>query len=377
MSLVSGSKVEFIAYILSWILNVIPNTILKLCPKLILNMIHWCPTSDQALESAETNLLLNLKKPYNTQFVNIGKFCGKKDTFIRTVSLNKSASKTPLVLLHGFACGIGVWVMNLDSLSSDRPVYAIDVLGFGRSSRPPFSHEALEAEMQFFISIEKWRIAVGLEKMILLGHSLGGYIAASYALHYPDRVALLILVDPWGLPEKPISLHHRYEMDLWVKFLATFLRGFNFLAAVRAAGPLGPWLVRKCRQDMKKKYKRFLWDPNCILHYIYHCNVQDPSGEAAFKAMTDEAGWARHPMMYRLNSLDWRLPITFVYGSRSWINRQPGLQIKYSRLNSYVDVQVVEGAGHHVYADKPEEFNNMINSICDSLDSGLIQIKNI
>lgn len=64
------------------------------------------------------------------------------------------------------------------------------------------------------------------------------------------------------------------------------------------------------------------------------------SGEAAFKAMSDQYGWPKYPMMYRLNSLDWRIPITFIYGSRSWFNRQPGLQIKYSRLNSYVDVQV-------------------------------------
>lgn len=56
--------------------------------------------------------------------------------------------------------------------------------------------------------------------------------------------------------------------------------------------------------------------------------------------MTDKGGWPKHPMMYRLNSLDWRVPVTFVYGSRTWINRQPALQIKYSRLNSYVDVQV-------------------------------------
>lgn len=84
------------------------------------------------------------------EYTNIGKCCEKVDSFIRTVSLNKNSDKTPIVLLHGFGCGLGVWVMNLDSLSS-RAVYALDLLGFGLSSRPPFSSDALEAEMQFFI----------------------------------------------------------------------------------------------------------------------------------------------------------------------------------------------------------------------------------
>lgn len=91
----------------------------------------------------------------------------------------------------------------------------------------------------FILAFEKWRSAMGLEKFILVGHSLGGYIAASYALHYPERVALLILVDPWGLPEKEISFLHRYTLDPWVTCVNSFLNYFNFLALMRAAGPLG------------------------------------------------------------------------------------------------------------------------------------------
>ncbi|GBM45398.1 Protein ABHD4 [Araneus ventricosus] len=370
------SKAEFFGYLLACIIQFFPNTFWKLCPHWISRWFHWCPTSTQTLEKAEKEVLSNLKRPCEVEYTNIGKCCEKVDSFIRTVSLNKNSDKTPIVLLHGFACGLGVWIMNLDSLSSSRPVYAVDLLGFGLSSRPPFSSDALEAEMQFFISLEKWRESIGLDKFILLGHSFGGYIAASYALHYPERVTLLILVDPWGLPEKPISHLHRYDLDSWVKFLDSFLQGFNFLASVRAAGPIGPYLVRHFRSDLLRKYGRY-GNPHCILEYIYHCNVQHPSGEAAFKSMTDKSGWAKYPMMYRLNSLDWKIPITLVYGSRSWINRQPGLQIKYSRLNSFVDVQVIEGAGHHVYADKPQEFNSLINRVCDNLESGVFHMRNV
>lgn len=42
-----------------------------------------------------------------------------------------------------------------------------------------------------------------LEKIVLVGHSLGGFLSACYALKYPERVEKLILVSPVGLPEKP------------------------------------------------------------------------------------------------------------------------------------------------------------------------------
>lgn len=94
---------------------------------------------------------------------------------------------TPLVLLHGFGGGVALWALNLDSLSSSGPVYALDLLGFGRSSRPQFSTDPREAEDQFVAALEEWREKVGLQEMVLLGHNLGGYLSAAYTLKYPHR----------------------------------------------------------------------------------------------------------------------------------------------------------------------------------------------
>lgn len=95
--------------------------------------------------------------------------------------------RPPLVLLHGFGGGVALWAQNLDTLSSSGPVYALDLLGFGRSSRPVFSTDPEAVEEQFVATLEEWREKVGLEEMVLLGHNLGGYLSAAYTLKYPHR----------------------------------------------------------------------------------------------------------------------------------------------------------------------------------------------
>lgn len=118
-------------------------------------------------------------------------------------------------MLHGFAAGIAFWVKNLEELSADRPLYAIDLLGFARSSRPTFSKDAQKVEQQFVDSIERWRKLMKISKMILLGHSFGGFLVSSYAMKYPERVEHLILVDPWGIIGKP----DLRKMDFWKRSL--------------------------------------------------------------------------------------------------------------------------------------------------------------
>jgi len=160
---------------------------------------------------------------------------------IWTLSLNTEScsTKTPLVLLHGMGSGIALWVLNLDYLAHNRPVYAIDVLGFGRSSRVSFSSDPAEAEQQLVQSIEDWRKAVGIDRMILLGHSLGGYLATSYALNHAECVQHLILADPWGFPQSPSQLEQSRMIPRWVRMVRCIISPFNPFSGLRLAGPWG------------------------------------------------------------------------------------------------------------------------------------------
>lgn len=142
-------------------------------------------------------------------------------------------------MVHGMGGGTGLWAQNVDSLAEKRPVYMFDLLGFGRSSRPRFGSSAKLVEMEFIESIEEWRQEMKIEKMALLGHSLGAYLVSAYALKYPDKIQHLFLIDPWGFPDKPADNERSKRIPTWARAVAKVLSPFNPLAVVRAAGPWG------------------------------------------------------------------------------------------------------------------------------------------
>ncbi|XP_017779676.1 PREDICTED: protein ABHD4 isoform X2 [Nicrophorus vespilloides] len=328
--------------------------------------ISWNKYSDSMLRAVEKKILQYCRTVYRGCYVDVGPVVGPADK-IWTISMNQDSTKTPLVLLHGLGAGVALWCLNLDSFAATRPVYAIDVLGFGRSTRPKFSTDAIEAEQQLVKSIEEWRKEMKLEKFVLLGHSMGGFLAASYAITHPDRVKHLILADPWGFPERPPD-YARKEIPFWVKAIAYTLQPLNPLWAVRAAGPLGQWVINTARPDITKKFSVFVKDEYLITQYLYQCNSQSPSGEGAFHTMMSGFGWAKHPMVNRIDGLAPEVPITLLYGSRSWVDNSAGEIIREKRKTSDVNLQVIVGAGHHVYADRPDTFNKYVNDACDAAD---------
>lgn len=192
------------------------------------------------------------------------------DTYIHTIVFepeypppSEEEAKIPLVMIHGFGCGIPQYYKNYDHLHSDRKLYSIDLPGFARSTRIKFTNDAMECEEKFVDYLEKWREGVGLETFILLGHSLGGFLSCCYSMRHPSRVRHLVLNDPWGFPEKPDdpdtpSAPERFRgrrkvPGFVVSAAAAFMTRFNPLAPLRAAGPLG------------KETHCF-----CVLHYIMY-----------------------------------------------------------------------------------------------------------
>ena len=107
---------------------------------------------------------------------------------------------TPLVLVHGLGGKAENWAAMMPSLSRHgHRVYALDLLGFGRSDRPDVDYSiALQADvlLQFFESQQLTRADLG-------GWSMGGWVALKFALAHPDRVRRVVVYDSAGIYFKP------------------------------------------------------------------------------------------------------------------------------------------------------------------------------
>ncbi len=100
----------------------------------------------------------------------------------------------PLLLVHGFGASTDHWRKNITGLSDDLEVWAIDLLGFGRSAKPniQYSGELWRDQLNDFITE-----VIG-KKAVLIGNSLGGYACLCTAAQRPETAAGLVLLNSAG-----------------------------------------------------------------------------------------------------------------------------------------------------------------------------------
>ncbi|MEH2070582.1 MAG: alpha/beta fold hydrolase [Nostoc sp.] len=106
----------------------------------------------------------------------------------------KQPQRPPLLLVHGFGASCDHWRKNITGLCEDFEVFAIDLLGFGRSAKPKlqYSGDLWRDQLHDFISE-----AIG-QKAILAGNSLGGYASLCVAAQRPESAAGLVLLNSAG-----------------------------------------------------------------------------------------------------------------------------------------------------------------------------------
>ncbi|MCJ1437850.1 hypothetical protein MMC27_007237 [Xylographa pallens] len=372
-----------------------------------------------------------------------------------------------LVMLHGYGAGLGFFYKNFEGLSRAPgwKVYALDLLGMGRSSRPTFKIHAkdregkiTEAENWFIDALEEWRIARKIDRFTLLGHSLGGYMAVAYALKYPGRLNKLILASPVGIPEDPYAVNAdmpepedstlanefsqdqgqtvndsnpnipdsaktgdnnnflnsrskasstssktseksqppRKPLPKWLTYL--WDANISPFSLVRWAGPLGPRFVSGWTS---RRFSHLPPEEAQALHaYSYTLFKQRGSGEYALSYILAPGAFARSPLIRRIQGVgrqiitpsgsttstvelaaqrrETGIPVVMMYGENDWMDIAGGYaaeqklkEAKETALKNATaeerkkeagdaKVLVIKKAGHHVYLDGWEEFNEVM-----------------
>jgi 2-hydroxy-6-oxonona-2,4-dienedioate hydrolase len=100
-----------------------------------------------------------------------------------------------VILIHGLGADSRHWAANIDALSENFRLIAIDQIGYGQSDKPVMRYTVAN----FVDYLHGFLVALNIPKASLVGNSLGGWVALDFTLRHPQMVEKLVLVDAAGL----------------------------------------------------------------------------------------------------------------------------------------------------------------------------------
>ena len=125
-------------------------------------------------------------------------------------ALEWSKEGVPLVLLHGFSNEAHIWDDVAPIVAPYYRTLAFDLRGHGDSDRDAERRYEYDAHVA---DLEEATAALGIERMVLVGHSFGGRVAMFFAGRHPERVAGLVIVDSGPEHDPRGSLRIRLENE--------------------------------------------------------------------------------------------------------------------------------------------------------------------
>jgi pimeloyl-ACP methyl ester carboxylesterase len=252
------------------------------------------PTTKKTMTRAST------KRPHSEHIVDVG---GVKVRYIEAGEANPGA---PVVLLHGFQAGADLWYpFTFPALSGRYHVYALDLPGFGESGDlAEYSKESYGQFLHAFLG------RLGLDKVQLVGHSMGGIVAIAASAERPERVDRLVLIDSAGLPR---SGPH------WTAPVVMLADRSTFHAK------LYPTLLRLASQSRAMKQ---------CLRMIREDSV--------------------YPLLSKL-----AMPTLVIWGSRDRVIPLEHATL-FARNIAHARLTIIRGSGHMPFYQKPAPFNNLM-----------------
>jgi pimeloyl-ACP methyl ester carboxylesterase len=253
---------------------------------------------------------LEIKTRFGTTHVNA---CGSRD-------------KPPMILIPGFGANSTMWFPNVGGLSGQYRVYALDTPGQPGKSIPgqalnPSNSSAWIAEVLDGLS---------LQKAHLTGVSLGGWLALNFAIHVPERVDHVVLLDPAASFAKMSTafLLHSFMPIMVHPTRSGLIKYFRWMTQGYKVNPA--WAELMLRGILTTRPQRPI--------------RATPFGEA------------------QLGSV--RAPVLVLIGGRSVIYNPEAVQRRAKHLIPNVQAEIIPDASHALNAEKSELVNERILQFC-------------
>ncbi|MEO1430690.1 MAG: alpha/beta fold hydrolase [Cyanobacteria bacterium J06633_8] len=266
----------------------------------------------------------------------------------------KHSQRPPLLLVHGFGASTDHWRKNIAELQRDFEVYAIDLLGFGRSEKPKLQYggDLWRDQLQDFIT------EVIAEKAVLAGNSLGGYASLCVAAQRPDSAAGLVLLNSAGpFSKEQTTEEPEIEPDFnqkLQKLLGDFVKSifklplFQFILFQYIRQP---WVIR---QTLEKVYL----DKSAITDQLIE-EIRRPSGDkGAFdvfcSVFSTPQGEKVDVLLQQLSC-----PLLLLWGEADpWMNAKERSQ-KYRQYYPQLTEYYLR-AGHCPHDEVPNQLNPLL-----------------
>jgi pimeloyl-ACP methyl ester carboxylesterase len=176
-----------------------------------------------------------------------------QDRYIKVGKINtrywaEGSEGSPVILIHGLGGYIESWLPNFDTLATQYQVYAVDLLGHGRTEKPLDVSYTIANLTQF---VSDFMAALGIEQAHVVGHSLGGAIGTRLALAFPTAVDKLVLVDSAGLGKEA-----------------------TIVLRIASVPFLGEMLTRPSRSGSASSGKMLVYDPEIMTDELVELNYQ-------------------------------------------------------------------------------------------------------
>lgn len=276
---------------------------------------------------------------------------------VKTIKINQetiaytdegNGDKT-LVFVHGLSSNLDSWKMNLQGLTGDYRCIAIDLPGYGKSSRSKTDYSLAEYAKVLNELVEKME----LSNVVLVGHSMGGQIGLHSVLNYPQTYQKLILIAPAGIEtfteQEAAVMKSAYTPAMVVntsdeQILANYKLNF-YSFPDEAQSMVDDRIAMKEAEDFPDYAET-------VVNNI-HAMLEEP--------VIDEIQNIKIPVLMIFGRNDMLIPNKYFHPSESI----EGLIETSGEKFQHLEVEVIDEAGHFVNFEKAEAVNERIKIFLD------------